>query len=141
MKQHSPIIIIEDDADDQFFITDICESLKLSHKLKFFSDAERAFGYLKSTTDQPFLILCDINLPGMSGIDLRKLINGNDALRRKSIPFVFYSTATTKGQVNQAYDMAVQGFFVKEHSVKETKATLSTIFKYWERCVHPNSLG
>lgn len=126
MQTNAPIVIIEDDPDDQYFFKIVCESLGVCE-------------YLKTTTKQPFVILCDINLPGMSGVELRKIINNTDYLRRKSIPFVFFSTAATEDQIQEAYDMTVQGFFLKQQNLKETQDVLDTIFKYWRKCIHPNA--
>lgn len=139
MQTNAPIVIIEDDPDDQYFFKIVCESLGVCEQLEFFAQANSALEYLKTTTKQPFVILCDINLPGMSGVELRKIINNTDYLRRKSIPFVFFSTAATEDQIQEAYDMTVQGFFLKQQNLKETQDVLDTIFKYWRKCIHPNA--
>jgi CheY-like chemotaxis protein len=49
--------------------------------------------YLETTQDRPFIILCDINLPGMKGNDLKKIIDDNENLPKKSIPYIFYTTS------------------------------------------------
>jgi CheY-like chemotaxis protein len=133
-----PIIFVDDDADDQFIYQEICERLALPNKLKFFTHAHAVLNYLRTTTEKPLIIFCDINMPEMDGLQLRKKLNDEEYLRRKSIPFIFFSTAATIEQVQQAYDLTVQGFFLKEQNFAETEATFRMILDYWKKCKYPN---
>lgn len=134
-----PLIIVEDDIDDQDIIREVFESLKLSNTLLLFSDGNEALSYLQTTTDQPFLILCDINLPKLNGLELRELINADARLRRKSVPFIFFSTNASRDAIEKAYDLTVQGFFVKHHTLQQLRDTLALIVAYWSLCRHPNN--
>lgn len=139
MSIHGPIIFVEDDMDDQFIYKEICSELGVAHKLRFFQSGPKVLAYLRETSERPFIIFCDINMPEMDGLDLRKQINDEEQLRRKSIPFVFFSTAATPHQVRAAYDLTVQGFFLKEQNLADTMATIKMILHYWQKCYHPNS--
>ncbi len=139
MEIEGPLIVIEDDRDDQIFLRDAIVDLGYKNQLKFFHDCEAVFNYLKPSTDQPFLIISDINLPGVTGIELKKRINADEHLRKKSIPFIFYTTSDQKYAIGKAYEMIVQGFFVKENSIDKIKSTLKNIMDYWKLCKHPNS--
>ena len=90
MSKQGPILIIEDDQDDQYLLEEVFSALNIKNELKFFENGHFALEYLQTTKDKPFIILSDVNLPGMSGPDLKRSINENDRLRRKSIPFVFF---------------------------------------------------
>jgi len=133
----APIVIIEDDADDQEIIKSLCGEIGICGGLQFYSDGSEALDFLRTTTIKPFIILCDINMPKMNGLQLREEINRDENLRKKSIPFIFFSTAASPDQVTAAYDMTVQGFFVKENSFRETAKTLEIIFTYWRKCKQP----
>jgi CheY-like chemotaxis protein len=135
-----PIVIVEDDADDQYFIRTICEKLGVTAELLFFDNGQRALTYLETTTSRTFLILCDINMPIMNGLELRRKIQENTRLRRKSIPFVFLSTAARQKEVEEAYDLTVQGFFVKAPHLSDMEKSIELILRYWLDCKHPNSL-
>jgi CheY-like chemotaxis protein len=137
VHMENAVLIIEDDADDQDIIKTLCKRVNICDDLVFLSDGVRALEYLRSAKEKPFLILCDINMPGMNGLDLRKQINNDEVLRKKSIPFIFFSTAASDTQIENAYDMTVQGFFLKENSFQETAETLDLIFRYWRKCKHP----
>lgn len=136
-----PIMIVEDDVDDQFLFKHALKKLELSDRLLLFNNGREALDYLTAQNDQPFIIICDINMPIMNGLELRKKIFEDDFLRKKSIPFVFLSTAARPSEVNLAYNLTVQGFFEKGHSYSEIENTLKRILDYWEKSKHPNSFA
>ena len=139
MAKAGPIILLEDDADDQAILTDIFKELKVDNPLLWFKKPNEFLDYLRNTADQPFIILCDINLPGQNGLELKKKIDSEEELRRKSIPFIFYSTSVNQRAVNEAYlKMTVQGFFQKNDQYEDIKNTIRTILEYWNHCKHPN---
>jgi CheY-like chemotaxis protein len=135
-----PIIVVEDDADDQYLIQKIFERIGVGSDLIFFDNGKDALEYLKTTTRETFLILCDINMPVMNGLELREKINEDDTLRRRCIPFIFLSTAARPSDILQAYNLTVQGFFVKESTMAAMEDAMLTIVKYWMKCKHPNTL-
>jgi CheY-like chemotaxis protein len=135
-----PVIILEDDIDDQELLESIFRELNVKNKLIWFTIPGEAFNYLKTTSDQPFIIFCDVNLPMETGINFKKRIDDDPYLRQKSIPFVFYSTSVDQKTVNEAYTkMTVQGFFQKGNSFEEIKKTIRLIIDYWMLCKHPNA--
>jgi CheY-like chemotaxis protein len=138
MTSNEPIIIIDDDLDDQFLMKKICEELKVCNTILFFDDGREALRYLRATAQKPFIIICDINMPAMNGLELRREINKDDDLKRKSIPFVFFSTATSPAQIREAYDLSVQGFFLKETTFDKVRQTLKMILEYWATSRHPD---
>lgn len=140
MITEEPIIIIDDDTDDHAIFNEIAQRLKLTNKLLFFRNGTDVLPYLRTTSDKPFIIFCDINMPVMDGLALRKQINSEEYLRKKSIPFIFFTTAASKQQVIEAYDLTVQGFFIKETSFIETENTFKLILDYWDKCKHPNAV-
>ena len=135
-----PIIIVEDDKDDRDIIEEVLEELNIPNEIVWFKRCVNAFDYLKTHTNQPFLIFCDINLPGLSGLEFKRQIDADKELRKKSIPFVFLSTSTDKKYVDEAYiEMTVQGYFQKANSYVEIKNTVKAILEYWKICKHPNA--
>ena len=137
MSAPGPLIVIEDDPDDQEMINRILSKMELSNELKLFADGDQALKYLESSTDKPFLIISDINMPLMNGLDLKKHIQSDEALRKKCYPFVFLTTTASPTQVAQAYSLAIEGFFAKGQSYEELKEVLRTIIAYWKQARHP----
>lgn len=139
MSKRGPIIIAEDDIDEREILIQAFNSMGVRNEIKFFDHGQLVLDYLSNTTDKPFIILCDINLPVMNGIELREAIDQNEILRRKSIPFIFLTTYSSPESVNKAYEMTVQGFFIKENTIQAIVQSLQCIVEYWSKCRHPNN--
>lgn len=139
MSIKGPIIFVEDDPDDQELFAEALRELAASHTFKFFTDGKEALDYLHTTKEQPFVIFCDINMPRLNGIELRNEINNNEYLKRKSIPFVFFTTALNRKLVVEAFDLNVQGFFKKPEEFSEIKSIIKQVLDYWYVSKHPNS--
>jgi CheY-like chemotaxis protein len=138
MNKNGPIIIIEDDPDDKDVLTDIFKKLDYSNQIIFFLESEKALAYLNHSDEIPFLILSDINMPRLNGLELKRKIHTDAALQVKCIPYLFFTTSASKNAVIEAYSMSAQGFFIKESSISELKKTISIMVEYWKRCYSPN---
>lgn len=139
MSKKAAILLIEDDKDDQQLVKDLIRELEIPNQILCFDNGQKALEYLLVAEEQPFLILCDINMPVMGGIELRKHITDNEVLRKKSIPFVFLTTTASPVAVKQAYEMSVQGFFEKSLNVQDFRDLIKLTYDYWHLCKHPNS--
>jgi len=137
MVTQGPIIIVEDDVDDQELLKEIFSELEVPNILQFFSSCQPAFDYLMNSMETPFLIISDINVPAMTGLDFCRKIRESEFLRKKTIPFIFLSTTHDQKVIIKAYEMSVQGFFVKPNSVNELKEIVRMIVGYWDKCRHP----
>jgi CheY-like chemotaxis protein len=137
---YGPIIFVEDDAEDHAFMLDAYKSLNLKNGWHLFTRAQDAYDYLLVTPEKPFIIISEVKLRGMDGIDLRRAILKHDYLRQKSIPFVFFTTNNDRKDVAEAYDLQVQGYFQKKYSIPEIARMLQKIIDYWIECSHPNNL-
>lgn len=138
MNKGGPIIIIEDDLEDQEILTEVFADLDYKNEIIFFTEGEKALEYLTATAVEPFIIFSDINMPKLNGLELREKIHENEDLRLKSIPYLFFSTSAEQQHVVDAYSKSVQGFFIKPVSYNAVKETIKTIVTYWEACVSPN---
>jgi CheY-like chemotaxis protein len=138
MNRSGPIIIIEDDHDDQVILQEVFDTLNYGNEILFFADGYEALNYLTETSVEPFIIFSDINLPKLNGIELRAKVHQNEDLRLKSIPYLFFSTSAEQRHVIDAYSKSVQGFFIKPAEFSEIRATIKTIMEYWLKCVSPN---
>lgn len=137
-SRNGPIILIEDDIDDQDVIRQLLGELGVQNELKLFETCPEALNYLMDTADKPMLIISDINVPGMSGLDMRRKITESARLRKKSIPFIFLSTSSKIESVETAYELQVQGYFEKPNNISDLKALLRMLLDYWRVCIHPN---
>jgi CheY-like chemotaxis protein len=138
MNKTGPIIVIEDDLDDQEIMEEIFGRLNYKNKIVYFNEGDKALEYINRTDVQPFLILSDINMPKMNGFELRNKVFTNEQLQTKCIPYLFFTTGANKKSVIDAYAMSVQGFFLKPNSVQDLERTVKKIIDYWQECIAPS---
>ena len=136
---HGPIVIVEDDKDDQEIYSEVIKDLGITNKLIFYDDASEALKYLSTTEEQPFIILSDVNMPVMNGFDFKKKIQDDPYLRAKGIPFVFISTDANKISIRHAHALSVQGYFQKPLNLDAFTKMLLTLFDYWTLSKHINN--
>lgn len=138
MNKNGPVVIIEDDEDDQLIISEIFKNLNYNNAIIFFKDGNDALDYLNKTDIIPFLILSDVNMPKINGFELRAKVHTNELLNIKCIPYLFFTTNADKKSVVDAYSMSVQGFFVKPNSFQKLENTITKIMEYWKECIAPS---
>lgn len=137
MNTNGPIIIIEDDQEDQEFMKDAIAELSFTNEIIIFSDAEKALTFLTTTAVEPFIIFSDVNMPKLGGMELRTKLHEHDDLRVKAIPFIFLTTSAGHQAIVDAYTQSIQGFFIKPSTFSGLKKLLHTIVGYWQNCVPP----
>ncbi len=130
IKSYS-ILIVDDDEDDCFLVKDILESFSITNRIYHFTDSTKVAPFLEELSGKIFFILCDINMPKIDGFALRKKINESEILRKKAIPFLFFSTTGDRYVVNKAYTLNIQGYFKKPSTLDEYKSVLKDIMTYW----------
>lgn len=139
MSKKGPILIIEDDKEDKEILEDVLRDLGVKNQLVWLENTQEAYDYLQQADEAMFIIFCDINLPGKNGLELKEKIDARPELRKKSIPFIFYSTSASQKDVNDAYSkMTIQGFFQKRNDYGDMKKDIKLILDYWTLCKHPN---
>ena len=138
MNKNGPIIVIEDDADDQEILVEIFQNLGYENEIVYFFDGNEALAYLNKSDVQPFLILSDINMPKINGFELRNKVFTNEQLQTKCIPYLFFTSGANKKTVIDAYALSVQGFFVKPASMQGLENSIRKIIEYWKECIAPS---
>ncbi len=138
MDVTGPIIVIDDDQDDQGFFREAFEVLNYENEIIYFDDGESALDFLLKEPIKPFLILSDINMPKLNGMELKEKIQINEKLRMKCIPYLFFTTSSNHQHVIDAYSKSVQGFFIKPGSIKQLTTIIQKIIEYWRVCESPN---
>jgi len=138
MNKTGPIIIIEDDMDDQNILKTVFEDLAVANKIVFFENGNDAYEYLIETKDQPFIILSDIDMHKLNGFELKEKVRNNEQLSLKCIPYIFFTTAAEQEMVIDAYSKSIQGFFVKPPDYDKMRRVIYSIIEYWKECHPPN---
>lgn len=137
-KVKGKIILVDDDSYEEDFIEKALKAKNYEIKIEYLSNVDDALEHLKLNADEVFLIISDINMPGKNGLDFKQILEDDEYLSKKSIPFVFISNSLSKKTIVKAYDIHVQGFFEKPNSPEEQAEMFEIIVQYWIRCIHPN---
>lgn len=138
-KLAGKIVLVDDERIEKELLVMALENLGIHVELNYFHDAFEALEYLRSTNDTIFIIISDMNMPKMNGLDFKKAIDSDPNLRVKAVPFVFSSTAATSHQLEEAYDYRLQGYFLKPHDINAIAKQLELIINYWVLSVRPDS--
>ena len=138
MNRDGEIIIIEDNEEDRNVLEYLFEKLGYSNRRAYFKDGASVLAYLEAPYTEPFLILSDINLPYIDGVDLNTQLSTDIEIRRTGIPYLYLTNGSTHKLVIDAYSKLAQGFFIKPNSPKELISTLKAIMDYWLVCSTPS---
>ncbi|REL24835.1 response regulator [Rhodohalobacter sp. SW132] len=132
------IILVDDQKYEKDLLNHSLEENEWNIKVEYFTNARDALDHLQENVDEIFLIISDMNMPGMNGMEFKKAIDRDEYLRQKTIPFIFASSDPVRKDVIEAYQYRVQGFFKKPDSIEDQAAMLETIIMYWVSCIHPD---
>jgi CheY-like chemotaxis protein len=130
------ILIADDDADDQYMISQAFITLKFEIDVKSVNDGMELFDYLhtrnkfeQQETPPPKVILLDLNMPRKDGREcLREL--KTDAKFHK-IPVVVYSTSNSPDDIAYCYENGASSYIVKPYSFKELLEVMEVFRNYW----------
>ena len=138
MKQvKGKIILIDDEKYEKDLLVNALRQRNWDIKVEYFDNAEDALEHLRRNADEIFLIISDMDMPKTDGMSLKKIIDMDDYLRQKAIPFVFTSNVIDRKKVIEAYKCRVQGYFQKPLTPEGQADMLEIIIQYWIACVHP----
>ena len=130
MRNTKPALLVEDDSIDAMTVRRAFKDLKLSNPLVHRVNGEAALEYLmEQDADIPCLILLDLNMPRMNGIEFLKVIKQDDVLKR--IPVVVLTTSNEECDVLESFRMCVAGYIVKPVDYKKFVEAIRTIDVYW----------
>ena len=82
-------------------------------------------------------MICDVNLPGTDGFELREEMLQTPNMKFHSVPFIFCSTYANNQQIEKAYRLRAHGFFIKEGEFNEWKKSYAAIIQYWHKSKMP----
>ncbi|MGE5316799.1 MAG: two-component system response regulator [Chloroflexota bacterium] len=132
------IILVDDENYEKDFLERALRVRDWNIQIEYFNNADDALEHLRMNADEVFLIISDIDMPGKNGMDFKKILEEDEYLSQKSIPFIFVSHSLSRQKVIQAYRYHVQGFFYKPMTPAEQSNMFEIIVQYWITCIHPN---
>ncbi len=130
MRNLLPILLVEDDQVDAMTVERALKDLNVTNKLVHRPDGEEALGYLRDgSSKRPCVILLDLNMPKMNGIELLKIMKADDIL--KKIPVVVLTTSRDTQDKVETFGLSAAGYIVKPTDYKKFVEAMRTINLYW----------
>jgi two-component system response regulator len=139
MVKGEPIIIlfVEDDPAHAEIVRRNLESLRVAHRLIRLTDGQAAMDYLfrqNGYTDAeanplPHIILLDLRLPKVDGIEVLRRIKTDDELKR--IPVVVLTTSSAEADMVSAYNNGADSYLVKPGDFRKFTKLLDAFVFYW----------
>ncbi len=133
------ILVVEDDEVDQMNIVRAFQKANIANDLYFARDGQDAIDILrKEEIKKPLLILLDLNMPRMNGLEFLQILRSNPEW--KQIPVVVLTTSNVEKDKMEAYNLMVAGYVVKPVAVADFMVAVSKIESYWSLCEFPGAI-
>ena len=130
MRTSNPILLVEDDTVDVMTVKRALKDLNIKNQLVSTANGEEALEYLKNNGNgKPYIILLDLNMPKMNGLEFLQIIKADESL--KKIPVVVLTTSSQQQDIAESFKFSVAGYIVKSVDYKEFKEAINTINVYW----------
>ncbi len=130
MRRSKPILLVEDDNVNVMSVKRALKDLKVTNELVHTGDGEEALEYLRNESNRkPYVILLDLNMPKMDGIEFLKTIKNNEAF--KNVPIVVLTTSKAEHDIAESFKLGVDGYMVKSMDYEKFVETIRTITLYW----------
>lgn len=123
------ILLVEDDEVDIKALKWAFAKLKIANPVEVARDGVEAWEHLQALP-RPFLVITDINMPRMNGIELVRKIRESKELR-DSIVFVLTTSNDEQDKID-AYDLNVAGYMLKTDMGTSFMRAIELIENYWK---------
>jgi len=130
MRNSKPILLVEDDEVDTMTVQRAFKDLKVTNELVHRINGEEALKYLRAEDSQmPCVILLDLNMPKMNGVEFLKISKGDEKL--KKLPVIVLTTSKEEHDIVESFELSVAGYIVKPVDYKRFVEAIRAIDLYW----------
>jgi CheY-like chemotaxis protein len=129
MKRELKILLIEDDTIELMKLNRAMLSLNMSHKVTEVNNGEDALELLLNEEYYPDIILLDLNMPKINGIEFLSILKTNESL--KFIPTIILTTSSNKKDLLECYNIGIAGYVQKPLKYQDYIAKINILLSYW----------
>ena len=130
-------MLVEDNDDHAELITEALNNTVIANRVIRFADAESALQYLKETQNAdnaaqnplPEVVLLDLKLPGMNGLEMLKQLRQSTKTRK--IPVIILTTSKRDEEIARGYEYGANSYIVKPVKYEEFRAKIIDLKMYW----------
>lgn len=124
------IAMIDDDIDDLFFYREILADLDGNLIVEQFNNAKNFIDkYTDSTSEKPNLVLLDLNMPKISGIQFIETIKSYPSM--SDMPIVILTTSSSPLDIADCKSKGINSYFIKPMHYEDCKLLMRSIYEYW----------
>jgi len=123
------ILLIEDDAIEVMKLNRAIKSKGLSHKIVEANNGVEALKILNEKEQLPDIILLDLNMPKINGIEFLTILKGDEVL--KHLPTIILTTSKNHRDLLECYKMGIAGYVLKPLKYDEYVEKILMILSYW----------
>ena len=129
MNKPLSILLVEDDIIEAMKFNRTVSSLKVNCSINEAKNGEEAINYLNDSQQLPDIIILDLNMPKINGIEFLKIMKGNDNL--KGIPTIILTTSTNQTDLLECNRIGVSGYMVKPLKYEDYVSKITKTLSYW----------
>jgi CheY-like chemotaxis protein len=127
---NKPILLVEDDKVDTMTVIRALKEIHVTNRLVHVENGEEAISYLRDPeSEKPCIILLDLNMPIMNGIEFLQVVKRDDHLKR--IPVVVLTTSEEQQDKVNSFNMGVAGYMTKPVDYRQFVEVMRSIDAYW----------
>lgn len=124
------ILLVEDNPDDAALTIRTLRKNHLANRLLHVEDGQEALDYLfKPDTALPRLILLDLKMPRVDGIEVLKKLKGDP--QRKQIPVVILTSSREERDLIESYNLGVNAYVVKPVDFNQFVSAVTELGMFW----------
>jgi two-component system response regulator len=135
-KDLRTILLAEDNPADAEMATDALREAKLANPVVHVEDGVEALDYLlyrgnfaQRAKGDPAVVLLDIKMPRLDGLEVLKEMRSNETLRR--VPVVILSSSREESDLVRSWDLGVNAYVVKPVDVTQFFSAVQTLGRFW----------
>ena len=129
MHKKLNILLIEDDLIEVMKLNRTISSLALNHKIIEANNGEDALKLLENKDELPDIILLDLNMPKINGIEFLKILKADDVLRY--IPTIILTTSNNNKDLLECYKVGIAGYVLKPLKYEDYVSKIEKLLAYW----------
>lgn len=129
MTNNLKVLLIEDDEIEVMKFNRVLSTLGLNHKITKAYNGEEALEILKNKNDIPDIIILDLNMPKINGIEFLKILKNDKYLRY--IPAIILTTSNNHREILDCYKTGIAGYVLKPLKYEDYVIRVENILKYW----------
>lgn len=143
MSKQSPILLAEDDLVDVMTVKRAFTQYRLANPLYVVANGAEALAFLRNegnyadpaAAPRPGLILLDLNMPIMGGLEFLQIVKDDSRLR--TIPVIVLTSSKEESDLMASYHLSVAGYIVKPVDFNKFLDVVRAIDAYWSICELP----